>query len=179
MSLSSLLPWVMARERCPTSLPARPLGLVSSPSPHFHQRDPDTSSDPRGQASFYPVNCIRLLPESDETKKYNRFCVLVSRIIIRRDCFRVTLRVQTIEITFVMHTHMHLVIVFSFPIKSSSKIRLREEIRNVEEEYTGLLRLLESSGLKAVGKPGRRHGELIVLVHSPLAKLNQLARSEQ
>ena len=78
-----------------------------------------------------------------------------------------------------MHSHVHLVIVFSFPIKSSSKARLREEIRNAEENYTGLLRLLKSSGLKAVGKAGRRHGEIIVLVHSPLAKLNQLARLEQ
>ena len=79
----------------------------------------------------------------------------------------------------VMHSHVHLVISFSFPTKSSSKTLLREEIRNAEEEYTRLLRLLESSGLKAVGKAGRRHGELIVLVHSPLAKLNQLAKSEQ
>jgi hypothetical protein len=43
-----------------------------------------------------------------------------------------------------------------------------------KREYTKLLRLLESSGLKAVGKAGRRHGEITVLVHSPLAKLNQL-----
>lgn len=78
-----------------------------------------------------------------------------------------------------MHPHVHLVIIFSFPTKSWSKSRLREETRNAEEEYTKLLRLLESSGLKAVGKAGRRHGEIIVLVHSPLAKLNQLARLEQ
>jgi len=79
----------------------------------------------------------------------------------------------------VMHSHVHLVIVFTFPTKPSNKFRLREDTRNAEEDYTKLLRLLESSGLKVVGKVGRRHGEIIVLVHSPLAKLNQLARLEQ
>ena len=78
-----------------------------------------------------------------------------------------------------MHSHVHLVVIFSFPTKSSNKSRLREDIQNAEEAYTKLLLLLESSGLKAIGKAGRRHGEIIVLVHSPLAKLNQLARLEQ
>jgi len=78
-----------------------------------------------------------------------------------------------------MHSHVHFVIVFTFPTKSSNKTRLRGEIRNAEEAYTKLLRLLESSGLKVVGKAGRRHGDIIVLVHSPLAKLNRLARLEQ
>ena len=78
-----------------------------------------------------------------------------------------------------MHSHVHLVVIFSFPTKSSNKSRLREEIQNAEEAYTKLLLFLESSGLKAIGKAGRRHGEIIVLVHSPLAKLNQLARLEQ
>ena len=78
-----------------------------------------------------------------------------------------------------MHAHVHLVVVFTFPTKSSNKSRLREEIQNAEEGYTKLLRLLESSGLKATGKAGRRHGEIIIFVHSPLAKLNQLARLEQ
>jgi len=79
----------------------------------------------------------------------------------------------------IMHSHVHLVVVFTFPTRSSNKHRLREDIRNAEEEYTKLLRLLESSGLNVVGKVGRRHGEIVVLVHSPLAKLNQLARLEQ
>lgn len=78
-----------------------------------------------------------------------------------------------------MHSHVHLIIVFTFPAKSSNKSRLREETRNAEEEYTKLLQLLASSGLKAVGKAGRRHGELMVLVHSPPGRLNQLARLEQ
>jgi len=78
-----------------------------------------------------------------------------------------------------MHSHVHLVITFSFLTKSLSKTRLREETRDAEREYTELLRLLESSGLKTVGKAGRRHGEIIVLVHSPPAKLNHLAKLEQ
>ncbi|KAF9647312.1 DUF590-domain-containing protein [Thelephora ganbajun] len=78
-----------------------------------------------------------------------------------------------------MHSHVHLVIVFTFPTKSLNKSRLRGEAQNAGEEYTKLLQLLESSGLKAVGKAGRRYGEIIVLVHSPLVKLNQLARLEQ
>lgn len=79
----------------------------------------------------------------------------------------------------IMHPHVHLVVVFTFPTRSSDKNRLREDIRNVEEDYTKLHRLLESSGLDVVGKAGRRHGEIIVLVHSPITKLNQLARLEQ
>ena len=78
-----------------------------------------------------------------------------------------------------MHPHVHLVVAFTFPTKSSNKSNLREDTRNAEEEYTKLLLLLESSGLKVVGKAGRRHGEIIVLVHSPPSKLDQLARSEQ
>ena len=78
-----------------------------------------------------------------------------------------------------MHSHVHLVVTLSFPTISSSKARLRTETQKAGEEYTKLLRLLESSGLRAVGKAGRRHGEIIVLVHSPLAKLNQLAKLEQ
>lgn len=78
-----------------------------------------------------------------------------------------------------MHAHVHLVVVFTFPTKSSDKSRLREDTRNAEKEYTKLLLLLESSGLKVVGKAGRRHGEIIVLVHSPLDKLDRLARLEQ
>lgn len=78
-----------------------------------------------------------------------------------------------------MHTHVHLVVAFAFPTKSSNKSQLLEDARKAEEEYTKLLQLLESSGLKVVGKAGRRHGEIIILVHSPLAKLEQLARSEK
>jgi hypothetical protein len=78
-----------------------------------------------------------------------------------------------------MHSHVHLIIVFTFPTKSLNKSRLRENTRNAEEEYAKLLLLLESAGLKAVGKAGRRHGEIVILVHSPLTKLDQLARSEQ
>lgn len=78
-----------------------------------------------------------------------------------------------------MHSRVHLVIVFTFPTKFSSKSRLREETQNAEEEYKKLLQLLEFSGLKVVGKAGRRYGEIIVLVYSPLAKSNQLARLEQ
>lgn len=89
------------------------------------------------------------------------------------------LRSGTIEATPVMHSHVHLVIVFTFSTKSSNKSRLREETENAKEEYTKLLWLLESSGLKVAGKAGRRHGEIIVLVHSPPSKLHQLARLEQ
>jgi hypothetical protein len=78
-----------------------------------------------------------------------------------------------------MHTHVHLVLAFTFPTKSLNKSRLREDIRNAEEEYRKLLLLLESSGLKVVGKAGRRHGEITVLVHSPPDKLDQLAKLEQ
>ena len=78
-----------------------------------------------------------------------------------------------------MHSHVHLVVVFTFSTKSLNKSRLREGTRNAEDEYKKLLRLLESSGLKVVGKAGRRHGEIIVLVHSPSAKLDQLAKLEQ
>ena len=78
-----------------------------------------------------------------------------------------------------MHSHVQLVIVFSFSTKSSNKSRLREETRDAEEEYTKFLQLLESSGLRGVGKAGRRHGEIIILVHSPPAKLNQLAGLER
>lgn len=85
-----------------------------------------------------------------------------------------------IELTsHTMHTHVHLVVVFTFPTNFLSKSRLQEGTRNAEEEYKKLLLLLESSGLQAVGKVGRRHGEIAVLVHSPLIKLNQLARLEQ
>lgn len=99
-------------------------------------------------------------------------------------CFRVVIegrddRNWVAPDSHTMHTHVHLVIVFTFPTKSSNKSRLREDIRNAEEEYTKLLLLLETSGLKVVGKPGRRHGEIVILVHSPLAKLDQLARLEQ
>lgn len=79
----------------------------------------------------------------------------------------------------IMRTHAYLVVAFTFPTKSSNKLRLREETRKAEEEYTKLLLLLESSGLKVVGKAGRKHGEIIIMVHSPLAKLDQLARLEQ
>jgi hypothetical protein len=58
----------------------------------------------------------------------------------------------------VMHSHVHLVIAFAFPTKSSNRSRLREETRNAEEEYTKLLRLLGSSGLKAVERPGEGTG---------------------
>lgn len=78
-----------------------------------------------------------------------------------------------------MHTHMHLVIAFAFPTKSLNKSRLREGVRNAEEEYKKLILLLETSGLKAVGKAGRRHGEIAILVHSPRVKLDELARLEQ
>lgn len=78
-----------------------------------------------------------------------------------------------------MHSHVHLVVVFTFPTKPLKKPWLREDTRNAEEKYRKLLRLLASSGLKAVGKAGRRHGEVIVLVHSPPAKLDQLAKLKQ
>lgn len=78
-----------------------------------------------------------------------------------------------------MHPHVHLIIVFTFPTNSSDKFRLRKDVRDAEEEYAKLLQLLQSSGLKAVGKAGRSHGEIAIFLYSPQAKLEQLARREQ
>lgn len=78
-----------------------------------------------------------------------------------------------------MHTPVHLVIVFTFPTQSLKKSQLGEDVQNVEEEYKKLSLLLESSGLKVVGRAGRRRGEIVILVYSPRAKLEQLARLEQ
>jgi hypothetical protein len=142
---------------------------------------PDTSSDSRGQTPHYQLDRKRLSPERSETKSITSSVCYYPIILLDANCSRVMLGDGYDDRTHppVMHSHVHLAVVFTFPTKSSNKVRLREDTRDAEEDYTKLLRLLESSGLKVVGKAGRRHGEIIVLIHSPWAKLDQLARLEQ
>ncbi|KAG9119400.1 hypothetical protein FRC07_005588, partial [Ceratobasidium sp. 392] len=72
-----------------------------------------------------------------------------------------------------MSPTIDLAIVFRSNIKSKS------EAADAAEEYSRLLRILASGGLKATGKKGATDNELLVFVWCPQSKLEQLAEHER
>lgn len=78
-----------------------------------------------------------------------------------------------------MPPQVDLAILFSSATISFNKAQVRENAKQAEEQYSRLVSLLETSGLQAVGKRGEKHGELMILVKCPTAKLNWLAKRER
>lgn len=78
-----------------------------------------------------------------------------------------------------MPPHVDLVILFSAGVSSINKAQVKENVQEAEEQYTRLLNLLRTSGLRAVGKRGEKLGDLMILIKCPQEKLDALARLER
>ncbi|KAH9839977.1 DUF590-domain-containing protein [Rhodofomes roseus] len=79
-----------------------------------------------------------------------------------------------------MPPQVDLVLVFrSSPARVLSRRDARENARQAERQYTKLLEVLQTGGLRAVGKRGENDGQLLVLVSCPQSTLARLAQRER
>lgn len=77
-----------------------------------------------------------------------------------------------------MKANIDLIIDFQVP-KSKAKQQSRDNATKAEQQYTTLLETLSDAGLRAVGKPGKQPGTILVCVSSPLDTLARLVRRER
>ncbi|KAH9933479.1 DUF590-domain-containing protein [Fomitopsis serialis] len=79
-----------------------------------------------------------------------------------------------------MPPQVDLIFVFrSSPARVLSRRDARENARQAERQYTKLLDVLKTGGLRAVGKRGENDGQLLVLVSCPQSTLARLAQRER
>ncbi len=63
--------------------------------------------------------------------------------------------------------------------KVLSKAQARQNAHDAEDQYTKLLEVLRSGGLRAIGKRGEREGQLLILISCPPSLLKRLAQRER
>jgi hypothetical protein len=78
-----------------------------------------------------------------------------------------------------MDPHADLVVVFRAPAHILNKQHARDEAAQAEQQYTRLLSVLSSAGLKAVGRAGDPDDQLLVFIRCPGTLLTRLVRRER
>lgn len=80
-----------------------------------------------------------------------------------------------------MAPNVDLIVVFRASAKGKllSKAQARHNAQDAEKQYTKLLEVLRSGGLRAIGKRGEREGQLLILISCPPPLLKRLAQRER
>ncbi|KZT43215.1 hypothetical protein SISSUDRAFT_978754 [Sistotremastrum suecicum HHB10207 ss-3] len=72
-----------------------------------------------------------------------------------------------------------LILVFSANSRTLSKQEAVEEARNAQDEYNRLIQILTKAGLRATGRRGLAHGQILLLVQTPWDKITKLVQRER
>lgn len=78
-----------------------------------------------------------------------------------------------------MPAPVDLVLTFKGTSHSFSKQKASEDIQSAEQEYTCLISTLKDAGLKATGRRGEGHSQLMVLIWAPPRKIAQLFQKQR